>query len=376
MQGGTSAGKTFGIIPILIDIAIKEPNKEISIVSESFPHLRRGAIKDFQKIMQITNRWNKSCWHSSLYKYTFPNGSYIEFFSADSEGRLRGARRNILYVNEADNIQFQSYHQLAIRTNEDIFIDFNPSMEFWAHTEVEPDEDAELIILPYKDNEALDTTIVKEIESAEQKGMTSDFWANWWNVYGLGLIGSLQGAVFNNWNQIDHLPTDGSGEVEAKLIGYGLDFGYSVDPTAIVGFYKWNGKIIVDEMLYQNELSNQEIGKFLRDNCEAGATIIGDSAEPKSIAEIQRYGVNIYPCKKGKDSIQYGIQLLQDCEILVTASSLNLIKELRGYLWETNKDGSKGQRPISHAPDHLIDALRYIAMDKLGYTENEGYSIY
>jgi phage terminase large subunit len=129
-------------------------------------------------------------------------------------------------------------------------------------------------------------------------------------------------------------------------------------------------------MLYQKEMSNQEIGIFLKNNCEAGATIIGDSAEPKSIAEIQRYGVNIFGCKKGKDSIQYGIQLLQDTEILVTKDSLNLIKEFRGYLWAKTKEGTNGPKPISHAPDHLIDALRYIAMDKLGYIENESYSIY
>lgn len=376
IQGGTSAGKTFGILPILIDIAIKEPNKEISVVSESFPHLRRGAMKDFQKIMALVQRWNPKQWHGTLARYTFANGSYIEFFSADSEARLRGARRNILYVNEANNIPFEAYYQLAIRTNEDIYIDFNPSVEFWAHTEVEPDEDAELIILTYQDNEALDDTIITEIESAEIKGRTSDYWLNWWQVYGLGQIGTLQGAVFNNWKPIDKLPLDEDGNVEAKLIGYGLDFGYSVDPTALVGFYKWNNQIVVDEMLYRKEMSNQDIARFLKENCEAGITIIADSAEPKSIAEIFRHGVNIFPCKKGTDSIQYSIQLLQDYEMLITKRSLNLIKELRGYLWERQKDGSNGQRPLRHVPDHCIDALRYIAMDKLGYQENETYSIY
>ena len=370
IQGGTSAGKTFGIIPILVDIAIKCPNKEISIVSESFPHLRRGAIKDFQKIMQLTGRWNDKCWHSSVYKYTFLNGSYIEFFSADNESRLRGARRNILYVNEANNIDFSSYYQLAIRTNEDIFIDFNPSMEFWAHTEVENDEDAELIILTYKDNEALDDTIIKEIESAKVKGEKSDYWMNWWNVYGLGKIGSLSGAVFTNWKQVNEVSS------EAKLLGYGLDFGYSVDPTACVALYKLDGDLIVEELICQKEMSNQQIARFLRDKCEVGYPVIADSAEPKSIAEIFSYGVNIFPCKKGKDSIAYSIQLLQSHEMHITKNSLNLIKELRGYLWEKQKDGSKSQRPLGHVPDHCLDALRYIAMDKLGYQEDEGYSVY
>ena len=376
IQGGTSAGKTFGIIPILIDIAIKEPNKEISVVSESFPHLRRGAIKDFQKIMALTMRWNPKGWHGTLARYTFPNGSYIEFFSADSEARLRGARRNILYVNEANNIPFEAYYQLAIRTNEDIYIDFNPSSEFWAHTEVLQDADSELIILTYKDNEALDETIINEIESAEVKGRTSDYWLNWWQVYGLGQIGTLMGAVFNNWKSIDKLPLDEDGNVEAKLIGYGLDFGYSVDPTSCVALYKWNNHLIVDEILYRKEMSNQEIARFLKEYCVPGITIIADSAEPKSIAEIFRHGVNIFPCKKGTDSIQYSIQLLQGFDLLITSDSLNLIKELRGYLWERAKDGSNSQRPLRHVPDHCIDALRYIAMDKLGYETNESYAFY
>ena len=287
IQGGTSAGKTFGIIPILVDIAIKCPNKEISIVSESFPHLRRGAIKDFQKIMQLTGRWNDKCWHSSVYKYTFLNGSYIEFFSADNESRLRGARRNILYVNEANNIDFSSYYQLAIRTNEDIFIDFNPSMEFWAHTEVEHDEDAELIILTYKDNEALDDTIIKEIESAKVKGEKSDYWMNWWNVYGLGKIGSLSGAVFTNWKQVNEVSP------EAKLLGYGLDFGYSVDPTACVALYKLDGDLIVEELICQKEMSNQQIARFLRDKCEAGYPVI---KKEKTVSLILFNFYNLMKC--------------------------------------------------------------------------------
>lgn len=369
IQGGTSAGKTFGIIPILIDIALKCPGKEISIISESFPHLRRGAMKDFQKIMTLTERWYPEQWHSTLAKYSFGNGSYIEFFSADSEARLRGARRNILYVNEANNIPFDAYYQLAIRTNEDIFIDFNPTMRFWAHTEVEPDDDATLIILTYKDNEALDHTIINEIELAKKKGETSDYWANWWNVYGLGNVGSLQGAIFTNWMTIDGIPED------AKLLGYGLDFGYSSDPSAAVGFYQWNGKIIVDEMLYKKGMSNRELAMFLKENCEPGVAIIGDSAEPKSIDEIFSYHVNIYGAKKGADSVKFSIQLLQQHELLITKKSLNLIKELRGYLWGTDKQGNTITKPLAHVPDHLIDAMRYIAMDKLGYTD-DSYSIY
>jgi len=355
IQGGTSAGKTFGIIPILINTALQQPGKEISIVSESVPHLRRGAIKDFKKIMKATHRWRESEYNKSLLRYEFSNGSYIEFFSANDESKQRGARRNILYLNEANNLTFEAYHQMAIRTNQDIYIDFNPTGQFWAHTEVEPGDDAELIILTYQDNEALDETIIADLEAAREKAKVSDYWRNWWKVYGLGQIGSLQGVVFDNWKPIKKLPK------EARLLGYGLDFGYTNDPSAIVALYKWNGKLIVDEVLYKKGQTNKAIVKALKDHGVQNSTVVGDSAEPKSIDEIFADGVNIFGAVKGPDSIRNGINLLQEHEILVTENSINLIKELRNYLWNTDRTGNKENRPNPNCADHLIDALRYIA---------------
>lgn len=232
IQGGTSAGKTFGILPILIDMAAKQPRKEISVVSESIPHLRRGALKDFKKIMHHTGRWVEGRFNETHLVYKFANGSYIEFFSADQEERLRGARRHKLYVNEANNISFEAYHQLAIRTSEDIFIDFNPTATFWAHTEVLQEADSELIILNYRDNEALPETIVHDIEAARDKAATSSYWANWWKVYGLGEVGSLEGVVFDNWQQIDQLPAN------AQLVALGMDFGFTNDPTTLIAYYR------------------------------------------------------------------------------------------------------------------------------------------
>lgn len=366
IQGGTSAGKTFGIIPILIDKAARTPMLEISVVSESIPHLRRGAMKDFLKIMKLTHRYVDAHWNRSLLTYTFANGSYIEFFSADMDDKLRGARRNILYVNEANNVTFEAYLQLSIRTNKEIYIDFNPTQEFWAHTEVVPQEDADFLILNYQDNEALDENIVKEIESAKEKAKTSSYWENWWKVYGLGQIGSLQGAVFNNWKQIDKIPE------EAKLIGIGLDFGYTNDPTAIVEVYNWNGQRIINELCYRSGMLNTDIAKILPSN----VPIYADSSEPKSIEEIRRFGKTIRGVTKGKDSINYGIQVMQSQEYLVTSNSTNLIKELRGYIWDTDKSGTKLNKPIDYN-NHGLDALRYHEMETIGLKNAQGkYYIY
>lgn len=366
IQGGTSAGKTFGILPILIDKAARTPMLEISVVSESIPHLRRGAMKDFLKIMKLTNRYVDAHWNRSLLTYTFANGSYIEFFSADMDDKLRGARRNILYVNEANNVTFEAYLQLSIRTNKEIYIDFNPTQEFWAHTEVVPQEDADFLILNYQDNEALDENIVKEIESAKEKAKTSSYWENWWKVYGLGQIGSLQGAVFNNWKQIDKIPE------EAKLLGIGLDFGYTNDPTAIVEVYNWNGQRIINELCYRSGMLNTDIAKILPSN----VPIYADSSEPKSIEEIRRFGKTIRGVTKGKDSINYGIQVMQSQEYLVTSNSTNLIKELRGYVWDTDKSGTKLNKPIDYN-NHGLDALRYHEMETIGLKNAQGkYYIY
>lgn len=353
VQGGTSSSKTFSIIPLLISYAIENPMSEISIVSESIPHLKRGAIKDFQKIMILCDLYKDSQFNKSDLKYRFKNGSYIEFFSVDQPDKLRGARRDILFVNECNNIDFESYQQLSVRTKKFIYLDYNPTNEFWVHTELMNDKDTDFVVLTYKDNEALDKAIVKEIEKAKEKAKTSSYWDNWWKVYGLGQLGSLEGVIFNNWQIIDNIPT------EATLLGFGLDFGFSNDPSSLIAVFQYNDKIICDERIYATGLLNSDIIRLM--NHDKRLPIWADSAEPKSIEEIRRAGFNIKSVEKGKDSIVYGISVLQDKDILVTKSSVNLIKELRSYSWDTDKAGKKLNKPIDDF-NHAIDALRYFAM--------------
>ena len=354
VRGGTSAGKTFGIIPILIDRCTKEKDLEISIVSESIPHLRRGALKDFLKVMMDLNRYKSDNFNKSTLKYTFSNGSYIEFFSADQPDRLRGARRTDLYVNECNNITFDAYYQLAIRTSGDIWLDYNPASLFWVDREIIGQEDVDFITLTYKDNEALSKTIVQEIEKAKYK--TSEYWRNWWKVYGLGQIGSLEGVCITDWREIE-LPK------EARLLSYGVDFGYTNDPTTLIALYKYNNAYIFDEVIYQKKLLNSDISDLLKAN-EVTDIIYADNAEPKSIAELKNHGHTVLPCIKGKDSIVYGINLINQNEIYITSRSKNLINELQSYIWIVDKEGNKVNKPID-AFNHCIDAARYAITSQL-----------
>ena len=368
VKGGTSAGKTICILLILIDYAIRNEGKEISVVSESIPHLRRGAFKDFCQLLKGLGRYNDSQLNKSVLKYTFTNGSYIEFFSTDQPDKLKGARRTDLYINECNNVPFDAFNQLAIRTSGNLWLDYNPSSLFWVDKEIIGQEDADYITLTYKDNEALDQTIVKEIEKAKEKGKTSTYWANWWRVYGLGLQGSLYGVCIPDWKEIDNIPQ------EARLLAYGMDFGYSVDPTTLIALYKWNNAYIYDEVLYKKGMLNRDISRFLS-QADIKENIVADSAEPKSIAELQGYGHNIHGVTKGRDSVVYGLNLMNQNEIYVTARSKNLKRELGGYVWAKDKEGNQLQKPSGLHPD-CIDAARYVLTDQLENPNKGEYYIY
>jgi phage terminase large subunit len=370
IQGGTSSSKTFSIIPLLITYAIDNPNSEISIVSESIPHLRRGAMRDFIKIMEWTSNYNPDNWNKSSFTYLFNSGSFIEFFSVTEESKLRGARRDILFVNEANNVPWEAFHQLSIRTKKFIYIDYNPTAEFWAHTELVGKNDTDFVILTYKDNDALDPAIIREIEKAKTKAETSAYWANWWKVYGLGQVGTLQGAIYEDFEVVEGIDVS-----RAKFVALGLDWGFSNDPTALVAIYRQGDCLLIQELLYATGLTNQDIADKLR---TLGITraweIVADSAEPKSIEEIYRLGFNIKPAEKGPDSVRNGIDILKRYKLQVTKDSTNLIKELRSYTWATDKEGKNTGVPIDSF-NHACDAMRYVALNKLRVSNSGKYVV-
>lgn len=370
IQGSTSSGKTYGIIPIIYDKMIANDGLKVTVVAETLPAVKEGALDIFKNFMYDEARWDDTCWNASTLTYTRKNRSRIQFKSFDSEGKAKASgKRDILFLNEGNHIPYSIADALMIRSKE-TWIDFNADSEFWAHTELLKEPNSEFLKLTYLDNEGIPTETLEDLlikkakaEEEERQGYKGYHW-NWWQVYGLGEIGSLQGVIFNNWSQIPELPTD------AKLLGIGLDFGFTNDPTAAVGVYQHDGKYILHELIYETGLLNSEIAERLRPYT---CTIIADSAEPKSIEELRRSGLSIKGATKGQDSIRFGIQLMQEQEWLVTAQSVNLIKELRGYVWETDRNGKQTGNPIGYL-NHGIDGWRYWCIENLHKPFSGAYS--
>lgn len=366
VQGGTSASKTISILLYLIHRAQSDKTKTLtSVVAESTPHLKRGALRDFKNIMQEHNYWKDALWNATDSIYTFETGSQIEFFSADQPDKLRGARRDRCFMNEANNMTLDTFDQLEVRTKEFIFLDWNPTNEFWFYTDIlNKREDVEHIILTYKDNSALSPEIIQSIEARKNR-------KGWWEVYGLGQLGEVEGKIYKDWTIIDEIPP------EARLERRGLDYGYTNDPTAITEVYKWNGAFIFNEITYQKGLSNRQIADILLNLPDPQTIVVPDSAEPKSNDELVSYGVNVLPANKGKGSVNHGIQVIQSQRIFVTKRSVNIIKEYRNYLWETDRDGKILNEP-EHAYSHSMDSLRY-AMETLnidtGLSDIEKYML-
>lgn len=355
VSGGTGASKTYSIVMILIDYAQTAQREKIDIVSESYPHLEAGVMQDFKEIMKDRDYWRDAQWNETKHIYIFKNGSTIKFMSVDKIGKAHGPRRDVLFLNECNYISYIIADQLITRTRKIVWLDWNPSSEFWYYTEMEGKrKDIDFVRLTYIDNEALSQPEIDEIEAHRHN-------KNWWLVYGEGKLGELEGQIYTGWKFIDEVP------FEARLERYGLDFGYTNDPTAIIAIYYYNGGWIFEEKVYKKGMSNKDIADTFKVMPEK--LIIADSAEPKSIDEIGSYGLNIMPCEKGKDSVNTGIQLVQDQPISITKNSLNLIKEYRNYLWTVDKNGRIINEP-ERGNDHLMDALRY-ALKTLGRLKQE-----
>jgi len=345
IAGGASAGKTISIIQILMDKAQSDTVPTLtSITSESMPHLKRGAMRDFLNIMEQHGYFQPNRWNKSDFTYTFETGSKIEFFSLDMPHKVRGPRRQRLFINEVNNIPQETFDQLEIRTEFEIWMDWNPTSEFFFYTDIlNKRDDVDFEILTYKDNEGLQPSVIESIERRKNN-------KNWWLVYGMGQLGEVESRIYKDWAIIDEIPH------EARLERYGLDFGFTNDPTSLVAIYKYNDGWIIDELIYSTGLTNPKIAAFILNLPKA--LVVADSAEPKSIAEIAAHGILISGARKGQDSVLFGIQFLQDQKISLTKNSVNTIKEYRNYLWMTDNDGKIINEPIG-INDHSMSAIRY-----------------
>ena len=350
IQGGTSAGKTFGIIPILIDYATKHPRHIITVCAESIPAVRNGAVRIFADVMMETGRWRQDGWRSNPMEYRFANGSLIQFTAFDTVGKAKAAgKRDVLFLNEANHIDFEIADALMVRSNE-IWIDYNPDNEFWVHSETLKEPDSEFLLLTYKDNEAIPPEILSELMIKIEKAKTSEYWANWCRVYIDGEIGTLQGAIFQNWK---------IAEFDKSLpYVYGLDFGFSNDPDSMVkvAIDKKRRLIYLQEIFYKKGNSTSQLIELIDLSVKNKRDlIVADSADPRTINDIRAKGFNIIPAIKGPDSIRNGIKGMQDYEMIIDENSINLIKELRNYVWHDRKS----QMPIDDF-NHQIDPARYV----------------
>ena len=353
-RGGTRSTKTYSALQFLVFLAVGLACKKIiSVVSETLPHLKKGAIRDFERILQDEHIISGSLrddarWNATDCFFQFANGTIIEFFSADAPGKVHGPSRDILFINEGQNIRWETANQLMIRTREFVIVDYNPTHEFWAHTELAPDPRFKQIVSTYKDNRFLTQAQIEDIEKGKKN-------ANWWRVYGLGLTGQLEGVIYQ-FEQIDRMP-DSPGLVR---IG-GLDYGFTNSKTAGVDILAdvRRKKLYLDEMFYGSGMHNFDIIASLNAHGfpKKGPRLYADCAEPKANSEIKLAGFNVWPSDKGKE-ITFQISFIQGWEIYVTKTSTNIIHEFRNYLWDTDRDGNRLNHPIKDY-DHAMDAFRY-----------------
>jgi len=356
-QGGMRAGKTYPIMMLIISWCQTNANKVWSVAGISYPHLAKGAIRDFQAIMKNAGIWEPERWNGSSKQYTFSNETILEFISVDTMD-AHGPARDGLFVNEANDMSWETFDQLASRTGDKIVIDYNPTAEFWAHTELlaKKPERCDFIILTYKDNEALNKNIREYIEDHKPKDGEKP--SNWWLVYGLGQIGSLEDNIYHGWRKATAQELQEPG----KLVRYGLDFGYN-DPTALVAIYeRQDGLTMVRELLYESEMNSDQYPATLQAlKIDPSVLIVADSARPEIISAIAQAGYLIMGADKNAGSVLRGIDRVQQRQVIYEGK--NLEREYFSYAWRKTRTGKVLEVP-EDGNDHLLDATRY-AVDNL-----------
>ena len=363
-QGGTRSSKTYSLAQLIILKALQEQGKVYTICRKTLPALKGTAYKDFFNILEEHNLYNPDKHNKSELTYKL-NNNEIEFISVDMPQKIRGRKRHILWLNEANEFRFEDWVQLSLRTTENIYLDFNPSDPYsWIYDKVMNREDCTFIKSTYLDNPFLPDETIKEIERLK------DLDSNYWKIYGLGDMAQPTETIFRQFEIANNVPD------EASLVAIGMDFGYSNDPTAIAEVFKLNDDLYINELVYSKGLTNQDIAQRLRElNITRQTEIIADSAEPKSIEELHRQNFNVKGAKKGADSINMGIDVLRRFKLHITKNSTNTLNEFKYYKWLTDKNGHIVNKPATNQQDHLIDAVRYVALNKLMTNHSGKYYI-
>ena len=360
LQGGTRSSKTYSLCQMIIVKALQEPGKVFSIIRKTLPACKGSVYRDFLNILKELDLYTQDNHNKSDLSY-FLNNCTIEFLSVDNPEKLKGRKRNYAWLNEATEFTYEDYQQIIFRCTEQIYLDYNPSDPYsWIYDKVLTRDDCTFIKSTYLANPFLGKDTIAEIERLKEID------PEYWEVYGLGNVGNIQTAIFRNFQLTD--------EVQGKLIGYGLDFGFTNSPSALVAVYQSDDNLYIKEMLYEKRLTNTDLANKLKEfRIDRQSEIIADSAEPKSIEEVYRSGFNIKPAKKGA-GIHLGIDIMRRYKLHITKDSLNAIKEFRGYKWATDKNGDVLNVPVK-VNDHLIDATRYLCLNKLSINHSGKYYI-
>jgi len=354
-QGGTSSGKTYAIEQVLFCLACATEKLVITVVGQDVPNLKAGAVRDALSIYSSSGALQGmvKSYNKTDRVFEFCNGSIMEFKSYENAQDAKSGKRDYLFVNEANGIDWAVYTELALRTRIKIFIDYNPNSEFWVHDHLIGKPGVQLIISDHRHNPFLSGQVRAKIENLRE----SD--TELWRVYARGLTGKITGLVLNNWALCEKVPKS------ARLLAAGLDFGFTNDETGCILVYKQNGELWIDELLYETGLTNPDIAeRLIAAGIGKNIDIVADSAEPKSIEELRRLGLHVTGAKKGADSIINSIDILKRYTLNITRQSVNLRNELGRYKWKTDRSGKNLNVPVD-SWNHLIDPLRYVALNKL-----------